>query len=305
MTNAATDPYLELKAAFDFFNARLFDGCLRTPVFTLQRKHRTRGYCSHRRFASRITGEVVTEIAMNPDFFATRTIKQTLSTLVHEMAHLWQHDHGNISRNGYHNKEWGAKMKEVGLYPSSTAMPGGKETGQHCSHYIIPGGPFDTSCDELLQSAEMVTWVDRFPPYLPEDDPETPINQPIQKPTGLEENSDDGQAGREEGGDQEDGQAWKLSDLIEPRFGNIETSTTEQQYQQLIDRLKQQLRTTKHKYVCPKCRIQTWGKPNLQVACVPCSNPQHLVALVNVTMPAFAQAIAEAEERMREVSADV
>jgi len=38
-----------------------------------------------------------------------------------------------------------AKMKGNGLQPSSTGMVGGKETGQHMDHYIIPGGAFEQS----------------------------------------------------------------------------------------------------------------------------------------------------------------
>jgi hypothetical protein len=45
-------------------------------------------------------------------------------------------------RYQYHNREWAAKMREVGLVPSDTGRPGGKETGQRVSHYIQPDGPF-------------------------------------------------------------------------------------------------------------------------------------------------------------------
>ena len=38
--------------------------------------------------------------------------------------------------------EWAAKMKEIGLQPSTTGEPGGKETGQSVTHYIIPGGEY-------------------------------------------------------------------------------------------------------------------------------------------------------------------
>jgi hypothetical protein len=31
-------------------------------------------------------------------------------------------------------------MREIGLQPSSTGEPGGMETGQTVSHYILPGG---------------------------------------------------------------------------------------------------------------------------------------------------------------------
>ena len=46
------------------------------------------------------------------------------------MTHLEQHHFGQPSRNGYHNKQWAELMKSVGLFPSDTAQPGGKETGQ-------------------------------------------------------------------------------------------------------------------------------------------------------------------------------
>jgi hypothetical protein len=37
-------------------------------------------------------------------------LEDSLSTLFHEKAHLWQHHFGNPSRTGYHNKEWAACM---------------------------------------------------------------------------------------------------------------------------------------------------------------------------------------------------
>jgi hypothetical protein len=54
----------------------------------------------------------------------------------------WQHVLGKPAARGYHNKEWAAKMKAIGLQPSNTGAVGGKETGQQMSHYIIPDGPF-------------------------------------------------------------------------------------------------------------------------------------------------------------------
>jgi predicted SprT family Zn-dependent metalloprotease len=72
-----------------------------------------------------------------------RDLKLVFGTLVHEMCHLWQQDFGKPSKNGYHNKEWAEKMKEVGLHPSNTGDEGGKETGQKVTHYILDGGRFD------------------------------------------------------------------------------------------------------------------------------------------------------------------
>jgi hypothetical protein len=46
------------------------------------------------------------------------------STLVDEVAHLWQSMHGKPGRRGYHNGEWPRKMDELGLTPSSIGEPG-------------------------------------------------------------------------------------------------------------------------------------------------------------------------------------
>lgn len=40
-------------------------------------------------------------------------------------------------------------MHEIGLHPSDTGQPGGKETGQSCSHYIVEGGRYARVFAEL------------------------------------------------------------------------------------------------------------------------------------------------------------
>ena len=40
-------------------------------------------------------------------------------------------------------------MHAIGLHPSDTGRPGGKETGQSCSHYIIEAGPYARAFAEL------------------------------------------------------------------------------------------------------------------------------------------------------------
>lgn len=102
----------------------------------------TRGYFSADRFSGRIDEFGRHELTLNPDHFIGRSDEEITSTLAHEMAHVWQHQHGKPSARGYHNKEWAAKMKAIGLQPSNTGAVGGKETGQQMMHYIIAGGPF-------------------------------------------------------------------------------------------------------------------------------------------------------------------
>jgi hypothetical protein len=132
--------YSGLQEAYDHFNAALFDGTLPDVFITYQRKAHSFGYFSADRFSGRIGKFGKHELALNPDGFINQTDEQVCQTLVHEMTHVWQHAHGKPSARGYHNKEWAAKMKSIGLQPSSTGMVGGKETGQKMMDYIIPNG---------------------------------------------------------------------------------------------------------------------------------------------------------------------
>lgn len=96
--------YEELQRAFDFFNERLFDGRIPQCLLTLQRKARACGYYSPRRFIN-ASGELIDEIALNPETFALDTVADILSTQVHEMCHAWrQHFGGKKSRRSYHDR---------------------------------------------------------------------------------------------------------------------------------------------------------------------------------------------------------
>jgi hypothetical protein len=94
--------YDELSHAYDFFNRRLFGGELPGCLFTLQRKSRSMGYFSFERFVSRDQAKS-DEIALNPEYFATRPVEDELSTLVHEQVHQWQRRFGTPPRRGYHD----------------------------------------------------------------------------------------------------------------------------------------------------------------------------------------------------------
>lgn len=126
---------------FGYFNDRLFDGTLPPVLLNFSRLNRTYGFFAPERWAGK-GQQRAHEISLNPQHLKTRTPEDVASTLVHEMVHLWQHENGNPGRTGYHNREWASKMLEVGLVPSDTGQPGGKQTGQHMTHYIDPKGAF-------------------------------------------------------------------------------------------------------------------------------------------------------------------
>lgn len=150
--------YAALQSAYDTFNTELFAGRLPACLITLQRQRGAYGYFSPERFHG-AKGAVTDEIALNPQHIARGT-KPTLGTLAHEMCHLWQAHHGTPGRRGYHNAEWARQMKAIGLIPTSTGAPGGKETGEKVTHMIARGGPFERVCDRLIKAGLVLVWHD-------------------------------------------------------------------------------------------------------------------------------------------------
>jgi predicted SprT family Zn-dependent metalloprotease len=198
--SAAITPveYGGLQAAYEFFNATLFEGALPNLFITYQRRGGSAGYFAPERFSARTDVGAQHELALNPDAFINQTDEQVCQTLNHEMCHVWQHHHGKPPSRGYHDREWAVKMKSIGLQPSSTGMVGGKETGQKMSDYIIPGGAFTQAFARLAASG------------------------------------------------------WKLNLQSAHRAGAKGGVSS------------------KTKFTCPSCGANAWGKPDLQVACIPC-----------------------------------
>lgn len=231
------EAYDELQRAFDFFKVELFGGELPDCLLTLVREKNTYGYCSYKRFGRR-SGEQVDELAMNPAYFASRSIRDTLSTVVHEMVHVWQAAHGKPGRGRYHNVEWADKMEAIGLMPSNTGKPGGKRTGDQMTHYIIKGGPFDVACSRLLTKEFTLSWLDRFPVV----DPVSPLTFPKPQP-----GDDDGEDEDEDEG--EDNHVDPLPPgLLELPSGKVNKSN-------------------RVKFTCPTCLQNVWGKPTVRVLC--------------------------------------
>lgn len=231
--------YGELRQAFTVFNERLFGKQLPSPLITLQREPRTCGYFSSKRFVGQ-DGGTTDELAMNPEYFACVSLVDVLSTLVHEMVHLWQAHHGNPGRGRYHNAEFAQKMIEVGLMPSSTGRPGGRQVGDRMSDYPIVGGRFLAVVDYLVRDLNFtITWYDRSAPMaaapseaahlvgLPAQALAVPVEQ------GLE--------------------------VVRRPMGGSATGGE-----------PASAKAGRHKYQCPGCHANAWARPNLQIQCMDC-----------------------------------
>ncbi|MBC7683660.1 MAG: SprT-like domain-containing protein [Bdellovibrionales bacterium] len=153
-----TAEYGAFQKAYDFFNTHLYGGSLPHVLVTLQRHAKAKGYFSPERFIGRTEDTAAHELALNPDSFNERDDEAILSTLAHEMAHVWQQTHGTPPRRSYHDRQWAEKMKEIGLQPTATGEPGGKETGQSVTHYIILGGLYAQAYAKLKAQGFELHW---------------------------------------------------------------------------------------------------------------------------------------------------
>jgi hypothetical protein len=266
--------YGVLQEAYNIFNQKLFDGELPNCMITVQRKKSTYGYFSPERWVDD-DGEKTHEIALNPAFFAGSSFIEVFQTLVHEMCHLWQHEYGNPSRGGYHNKEWAQKMEDIGLIPSNTGKEGGKKTGQKMADYPEHGGDFEKVCVELSKSGLFVKWVDRYPDKKAfSGNCETDINTAI---NGAEPGSTEAQ---EEGGNVTDpvsggietyGEGYDYEGIDE-ELAALYTPIVSEVADEVVVKDSGTKKNTKSKYMCGGCGIAVWGKPLLEIKCIGCDS---------------------------------
>src|SRR5271166_2603727 len=143
ITAPTEQQYSALQQAFTHFNRVLFAGRLSSPLIVLQRQRNVMGHYCAGRFVSMSDDKTrVDELALNPAFFRSRGPRDVCSTLVHEQCHAFVRHFGRPTRAGYHDRQWAELMKRIGLQPSHTGAPGGRETGYKMSDYVIEGGPF-------------------------------------------------------------------------------------------------------------------------------------------------------------------
>jgi predicted SprT family Zn-dependent metalloprotease len=160
MSDITSKEYVGLEEAYNFLNRELFDDQLPGCLITIQTKSKSKaaGHYAPSQFKHRKEKESTDEIAFNAATFRLYSDIEILSTMVHEMCHLWQRHFGKPSRSGYHNREWAKKMEIIGMMPSTTGEPGGNRTGQRMGDYIITGGLFETKAKEIIEKGFEVNW---------------------------------------------------------------------------------------------------------------------------------------------------
>lgn len=142
---------------YDYFNGALFGERLPSVVLNFSRHSNSYGFFAPERWRRR-EGEAVThEISINPAHLAARSPKETASTLVHEMAHLWQYTYGSPARGGYHNREWSEKMQQLGLQPIDLKTRAERMSAENLGHAVIGGGAFDRAFN-VMPKAYLLPW---------------------------------------------------------------------------------------------------------------------------------------------------
>lgn len=232
--------YTALQSAADHFNERLFEGKLPQVVITLQRGRNTFGYFSPDQWAH-AGGSLVSEIAINPAFFAKQSLLQVFQTIAHELCHLWQHTYGKPTRPGYHNQEWADKMEEIGLEPSSTGAPGGDRVGQRMSDYPAIDGHFLSAAAALVdRKGFALNWVDRG----------FDVDQIYDRSVP------------------------EVSNAVSHRTLRLLNTPATACFKSLeVIPAVQRIEKRKVKYECPSCQARVWGKLGLAIQCTKCDRP--------------------------------
>lgn len=135
-------------------------------VFTLQRKNKTVGSFSYKRFKDD-NENFRHEISLNPEYFMVKPKIEILRTLCQELLLLYRVEHigtkNDFGLTGIYDEEWASLMVSVGLMPSHTGRPDGKMTGKKVSSYILPQGQFLKFANKLSENNSLIDWYDSFP----------------------------------------------------------------------------------------------------------------------------------------------
>ena len=155
--------YDQLTKIFDEFNQKLFEEILGDFVpdciITLQHKSNMYAEMKPSSYIDLSSNNKVNEICINPQWFGVKPRIEILQYIAHQMVHVYQHAHGEPAGKGKHNEQFLDFMNAIGLMPSDTGMPGGKELGgKKVLNYPIPDGAFLKVANELAESKHLVSW---------------------------------------------------------------------------------------------------------------------------------------------------
>jgi hypothetical protein len=265
----------DLQIAYSFFNEELFGGLLPPCLITLRADRQSYGYFKPKQFVSHDGKDYSHEIAINPSYIPARPMKDTMSTLVREMVHVWQTTSGRVSRIGYHNREYGMRLKSIGLIPyvppknENEKVNPDRISGEHLLHTIEKGGLFDKACDRLLdQELFVFHWLDLHPLAIPPGySPPNAVTAKVTAGTPTDVASTVQRLASEAGFESTHVDATCSTVIAAPDF-------PERRFERVAPLMEwpndNATRSTRAKFECPGCHARAWGSPKLEIKCVKC-----------------------------------
>jgi len=147
MTKASVQQSETLCKIAQHMNDSLFGGTLTECMYVFSRnKAVVGGYFCPDKWENE-DGVKIPEIALNANLMQEGDLAYSFQVILHEMVHFWQHLFGKAGRNGYHNREWADKCKELGLQPVTAD---GKEVGQAVGTELIAGSAAEILIADML-----------------------------------------------------------------------------------------------------------------------------------------------------------
>lgn len=147
----STELYAKIQLVIDELDKRFFSGAKKEKipqlVFAINNKCRSCvvAYVQADALYDKKTDTKLQYMGINPDYL-DRSIGEIVSTVCHELCHVYEHAYIHIPRGGYHDKQWAELMRDCGLEPkylnsSKTAV----------THTIIKDGAFEKFIAEFTE----------------------------------------------------------------------------------------------------------------------------------------------------------
>lgn len=147
----STELYAKIQLVIDELDKRFFSGAKKEKipqlVFAVNNKCRSCviSYVQPDALYDKKTDTKLQYMGINPDYL-DRPIGEILSTVCHELCHVYEHAYIHIPRGGYHDRQWAELMRDCGLEPkylnsSKTAV----------THTIIKDGAFDKFISDFVE----------------------------------------------------------------------------------------------------------------------------------------------------------
>jgi hypothetical protein len=133
-------------------------GFLPDVLVTLQRQARSRGYFSPQRFRSRVEEALVMNSLLTLNGFLGAQTKKSVRPLRTKWSMFGNRLTAECRARLITIASGAAKMKAIGLHPSATGEPGGRETGQSMTHFILQGGRYSRAFRELQATGFQLHW---------------------------------------------------------------------------------------------------------------------------------------------------